>query len=100
MEITAPLESNNIFLVQPDVMSKIRGIVRHNSTMAARVKVARLDSQRKSDEDDFCVFQVVHELFGCEQGLDPCKQLFGVDRLVQEIIGAGFNGADVVITLA
>ena len=96
VQIAAPIERREVLGGQVQRGTERDGIVRQTLAMPVSVLVPRFDDQREAAKDALGGVEVVGVLLEADERGDPGLQLLAVERLGDEIVGAGPQAADLV----
>ena len=99
MQVSSAFQGNQAVSIQAYMVAKIGGIAGQPFAMIAGIGIAGFNAQRQRYQHGLGIFQFIGKFLELEQRLDPGKKLFGIQRLAQEIIGAGFNSAHAIIAV-
>src|SRR5437868_8714555 len=93
MQITAPLESDDVLVIKAQVTPQFAGIMRQPGAMITGVRITGFDSQGQGEEDSLGILQLISEMFQLQQALDARIKFFGIQGLGEEVICAGFDAS-------
>ena len=82
---------------QAEVLAELDGVAREALAVALRVGVARLDHQREAAQHALGGVELVGEALELHERPDPRFELGLIDRLRQEVVGAGLDGLEAVV---
>jgi hypothetical protein len=94
VEESAPIQRLQILVAQPERAAQGGGIVRHAVAMPLGVAIPRLDHHRERGDDRRRRVEVVGVPLHPDQGANPRQQFVRIDRLCEEIVGAGVESLD------
>ena len=100
MQIASALEREDRIFGQSQIAPQVTGITRQALAMIAGVGIARFHAQCQGKNHGLGVFQLVGKFLDAQQRFDAGEELFGEDRLAQELVGAGLKAADAVFAFA
>ena len=89
-----------LFFAQSDEAPELAGVVGQALAVAFGVGIARLDAAPQGAQHGVGVLQLVGVVLYAQQRGDAGKQLDGKDWLVEEVVGAGFDAANLVLEVA
>ena len=97
--IAAALEHGDIVVAETDVAAEHRGVARQPLAVALGVAVARLDGQRQAEDHRLGGVEIVGVALDPHQRAHARAQLVRVERLGDEVVGAGLEALDPVLGL-
>ena len=100
VQISAALQGEDGIFVHAEMAAEIGGVHREALAMAFGIGVASFDDQTQGAENGIGGFQFVGEFFQAEQRFHAGDEFFGEHRLIQEVVGAGFDAAHFVAAVA
>ena len=89
-----------VFFAQAEEAAELAGVGRQALAVTLGVGIARLDAASQGAEHGVGVLQLVGVILYAQQRGDAGKQLDGKDRFVQEVVGAGFDAANLILEVA
>ena len=90
----AAVQRIEIAAIEVQLRAERRRVGRQPLAVPFRVGIARLDDASEREEQRFGRLEVVGQALDANQRAHARVQLLGVDRLVEEIVGAGADGVD------
>ena len=97
MQIAAAIERGEVLGRLAQGRAKGDGVMRQPLAVSVGVLVPGLDHEREAAQDSFGRVQVVGVLLESNERRDPGLQFLGIERLSDEVVGAGLQAADLVL---